>query len=82
MTSISIMIALWVVLLAWAAVALIRVHMFGKVMDREINRVFEARISGKPFEPYPNISASYKNLKWYSVFNFKFDSLVVYDRTR
>ena len=59
---------------------LIRVERFSKFMRAEVARVYDLRTNGKREEPYPNVMASFDNLKWYDIFNYKFDNLVVYDR--
>jgi hypothetical protein len=60
---------------------LIRVDEFSKFMRAETQRVYEARKGGKRDEPYPCVTASYNNLKWYDVLNRDYKSMVVYDNT-
>ena len=57
----------------------IRLSRFSKFMKGEIDRVYQARIGGHRNVQYPNVGASYDNLKWYDVFNYRFDQLIVYD---
>lgn len=75
----EIFIAAYVFLMIMCAMMLVRTSRFSKFMENEIERVYQARIKGNRNVQYPNISASYNNLKWYDVFNYKFDRLVVYD---
>ena len=58
---------------------MVRLSRFSKFMKSEIERVYQKRISGDRTAQYPNVHASYDNLKWYDVFNNKFDRMVVYD---
>lgn len=59
---------------------IIRLHFFSKFMQRQIDRVYEAYIAGDRRATYPHIRLSYKNLKWYDIFNYKFDTIVVYQK--
>ena len=65
---------------------LIRIDRFGKFMRAEVSRVSHSRMSdisnGNSFkQPWPDVSASYDNFKWYNVFHYDFKSLMVYDDT-
>ena len=65
---------------------LIRIDRFGKFMRAELSRVSHSRMAdinnGNSFkQSWPNVMASYRNLKWYDVFNYDFKSLMVYDDT-
>jgi hypothetical protein len=81
--------AVWAALFVWAIISFIRLNQFGRFMDREIDRVFEARVragyvarvSGN-LEPWPDVKACYDNLKWYNPFDFNFKRMMVYDYSR
>jgi len=65
---------------------LIRIDRFGKFLRAELDRISSSRWSdirngNNPKQPWPNVMASYRNLKWYDVFNYDFKSLMVYDNT-
>jgi hypothetical protein len=74
--------AFGIAVMVWAVLAFYRLHRFSKFVGVEIDRVFASRINGNREEQYPNITASYNNLKWYDMFNFNFKTLMVYDNTR
>jgi hypothetical protein len=59
---------------------IIRLHYYGQFMLAQVERVFEARVAGDLSVTYPAINPSYDNFKWYDIFNYKFDSLVVYEK--
>ena len=66
---------------------IIRVNKFGKFMRAELDRVSHSRLAdisnGNSFKAqWPNVMASYNNLKWYDIFNYDFKSLMVYDRAK
>lgn len=80
------------ILVAWAIAMiicignLIRVHKFGKFLRADLDRVSKSRLedisNGKISKvQWPNVIASYRNLKWYDIFNYDFKSLMVYDNT-
>jgi hypothetical protein len=71
----------WIMLLVWAGVSLYRVNQFGKFMRVEIERVYQARLSGDRETMYPSVSECYDNLKWYNPFDFNFQRMMVYDRS-
>lgn len=71
----------WGMIILWAGLSFYRLNRFSKFMHKEIDNAFEARIHGRSAH-YPDVSASYNNLKWYDMFNFNFKSLMVYDTTR
>lgn len=75
----EIFIAAYVFLMIMCGMMLVRTSRFSKFMENEIERVYQARIKGNRDVRYPDVTASYDNLKWYDVFNYKFDRLVVYD---
>jgi hypothetical protein len=58
---------------------IIRLHLYGKFMIAEVDRIYEVRVAGDLSVTYPAITASYNNFKWYDLFNYKFDKLVVYE---
>ena len=81
------------ILVAWAIAVivcignLIRVNAFGKFMRAELDRVSHSRLAdisnGNSFKAqWPNVMASYNNLKWYDIFNYDFKSLMVYDQAK
>lgn len=74
----EIILAFYVFAMIVCGMMLFRLNRFGKFMRAEIDRVSKARLRGNR-TPWPDITASYRNLKWYDVFNYKFDRLVVYD---
>lgn len=80
------------IFIAWAIAMiicignLIRVDRFGKFLRAELNRVSHSRLedisNGRISKvQWPNVIASYRNLKWYDIFNYDFKSLMVYDNT-
>jgi len=80
------------ILVAWAIAMiicignLIRVDRFGKFLRADLDRVSKSRLedisNGKISKvQWPNVIASYRNLKWYDIFNYDFKSLMVYDNT-
>lgn len=75
---IIIILAVWLMAVIFCIMGAIRSDRFSKFMHAEIDRVSKARLSGNK-TPWPDVTASYRNLKWYDVFNYKFDRLVVYD---
>lgn len=76
----EILIAVWLFFILFCFMNAYRTHRFSKFMRSEIDRVGSARMAGNRDVKYPDITASYDNLKWYDVFNYKFDRLVVYDK--
>lgn len=75
----EILIAIWLMAMIVCVLGLIRNDRFSKFMRAEIDRVSKARLSGNRV-PWPDVTASYNNLKWYDVFNYRFDQLIVYDK--
>ena len=80
------------IFIAWAIAMiicignLIRVDRFGKFLRADLDRVSKSRLedisNGKISKvQWPNVIASYRNLKWYDIFNYDFKSLMVYDDT-
>jgi hypothetical protein len=80
------------ILIVWAIVIIItigniiRLNKFSKFLRAELNRVSHSRLAdisnGNSFKAqWPNVIASYRNLKWYDIFNYDFESLMVYDDT-
>lgn len=80
------------IFIAWAIAMiicignLIRVDRFGKFIRADLDRVSRSRLeditNGKISKvQWPNVIASYRNLKWYDIFNYDFKSLMVYDNT-
>ena len=83
----AFLIAIWVLVLFVCVMNLIRVDRFGKLLRAEISRVSESRIEDirngdTPKQMWPDVQASYDNLKWYDVFNYDFKSLIVYDTVK
>lgn len=76
----EILIAIWLMAFIFSIMCVVRSDRFSKFMRAEIDRVSKARLNGNRV-PWPDVTASYRNLKWYDVFNYKFDRLVVYDVT-
>jgi hypothetical protein len=62
--------------------SLIRLVHFSRFLNKEIDRVFEARASGDMTAYWPDIKACYDNLKWYTPFDFNFKRMMVYDHSR
>lgn len=63
---------------ALAIVSFIRLNKFSRVMDTAINETFEQRIRGNRV-PWPDVAASYRNLKMWQFYKWDFKSLIVYD---
>jgi hypothetical protein len=59
---------------------IIRLHYYGKFLIAEVERAFKVRMAGDRSVTYPAITPSYKNFKWYDIFNYKFSDLVVYEK--
>lgn len=59
---------------------LVRLQLYSRFLMRQIDRVYEARVAGDRSATYPHIHLSYNNLKWYDIFNYKFDTIVVYEK--
>ena len=72
-------IGLYVLVLIVCIANIVRLHYYGKFMIAEVDRIFKVRMTGDRTVTYPAITASYKNFKWYDLFNYKFDKLVVYE---
>jgi hypothetical protein len=72
-------IGLYVLVVIVCIANIIRLHLYGKFLLRKVNHVYEVRIAGDRTATYPAITASYNNYKWYDLFNYKFDKLVVYE---
>lgn len=73
---------LYVLIVLVCVANIVRLHFYGKFMIAEVERIFEVRMSGDRSVTYPDIGPSYKNFKWYDIFNYKFDSIVVYEKER
>jgi hypothetical protein len=78
----EILISLWVIAILSSVLYMLRLHQFSKFMRAEVRLVYEARASGNSTITYPDVIASYDNLKWYDMFNYNFRSLIVYERAR
>jgi hypothetical protein len=76
---IEFFIGLYVLVLIVCIANIIRLHLYGKFMIAEVDRIFKVRMTGDRTVTYPAITASYNNFKWYDLFNYKFDKLVVYE---
>jgi hypothetical protein len=77
----EILISLWVILILvilGSGLCMLRLHRFSKFMRAEIQLAHEARACGNYALTYPDVMASYNNLKWYDMFNYNFHSLIVY----
>ena len=74
-----VLLGFWFVALFVCIGNIIRLQLYGKFMQRQVDRVYQARIAGDRNVTYPAITASYNNFKWYDLFNYKFDKLVVYE---
>ena len=59
---------------------IVRLHYYGKFMLAQVERVFQVRMAGDLSVTYPAITPSYNNFKWYDLFNYKFDTMVVYEK--
>lgn len=77
----TLFLCVWFALGAYLILALYRLNQFSKFMRKEIDRVFEARVSGDRTALWPDVHACYDNLKWYNAFDFNFQRMMVYDRT-
>jgi hypothetical protein len=84
----GITVALWAAPFVWAITCIIRLNHFSRFMNKEIDRVVDARVragyvarvSGN-LEPWPDVKACYDNLKWYNPFDFNFKRMMVYDNS-
>ena len=74
-----VLIGFWLVALIVCIANIIRLQLYGKFLIDEVERIYEERIAGDHTVTYPAITASYDNFKWYDLFNYKFDKLVVYE---
>ena len=74
-----VLIGFWLVAVFVCIANIIRLHLYGKFMIAEVDRIYEVRVAGDLSATYPAITASYNNFKWYDLFNYKFDKLVVYE---
>lgn len=74
-----VLIGFWLVALIVCIANIIRLQLYGKFLIDEVERIYEERIAGDHTVTYPAITASYNNFKWYDLFNYKFDKLVVYE---
>jgi hypothetical protein len=72
-------IGLYVLVLIVCITNIVRLHLYGKFLIGEVDRIFDVRMAGDRTVTYPAITASYNNFKWYDLFNYKFDKLVVYE---
>lgn len=61
---------------------IIQLEKFGKYVRADIKRVRDARINDNRNEPWPDVHASFQNLKWYDIFNYDFKSMMVYDQAK
>ena len=75
----DVLIGFWLVALIVCIANIIRLQLYGKFLIDEVERIYEERIAGDHTVTYPAITASYDNFKWYDLFNYKFDKLVVYE---
>lgn len=82
MVIINILVVIMVTVSVWAMASLFRLNKFSRFMKREIDRVYAARIGGNRAELWPDVSKCYDNLKWYNPFDYNFQRMMVYDRTR
>jgi hypothetical protein len=77
----EILISFWVIVILGSVLYMLRLHQFSKFMRAEVRLAYEARASGNYTLTYPDVMASYDNLKWYDIFNYNFHSLIVYDKS-
>lgn len=76
-------LCVWAAAAAYMILAIYRLNRFYKFMGKEIDRVFEARIRGGRDAAYwPDVNKCYDNFKWYKLFDFNFQRMMVYDHTR
>ncbi len=76
----EIFISIWVLVILGGGLCMYRLHRFSKFMRAEIESIGHMRRLGVRDITYPDVIASYDNLKWYDMFNYNFRSLIVYDR--
>ena len=60
----------------------VRLGFWSNFIEKEIERTFQARISGNREVLWLDVKASYENFKWYQPFHYNFKSMIVYDTTR
>lgn len=67
-----------ILIVVLAIVSFVRLNRFSRVLDRAINETFQQRIKGNSV-PWPDVAASYRNLKMWEFYKWDFQSLIVYD---
>jgi hypothetical protein len=72
----------WAIAMIFCIGGLIRTEKFGKFMRADIKRVRDARVYDDRNEPWPDVGASFQNLKWFDIFNYDFKSMMVYDQAK
>jgi hypothetical protein len=62
---------------------MIQLDKFGEFVRADIKRVRDARVyDNRNDEPWPDVGASFQNLKWFDIFNYDFKSMMVYDQAK
>lgn len=74
-----IMVGLIIFCLIWCVAGLVQLHLFSNRMSKEINNTYENCINGNRI-PWPDVGASYENLKWYKVWDYRFSKMIVFDK--
>lgn len=75
----SILMGLCFFGLIWCIAGLFQLRAFSKYMSDAIDNTYESRVNGNLI-PWPDVRASYDNLKWYKVWDYRFSNMIVYDK--
>ena len=73
------MIEICIVGLLWCIACLFQLRAFSKYMSDVIDNTYESRANGNLIA-WPDVHASYANLKWYKVWDYRFSNMIVYDK--
>ena len=74
-----IMIGICIVGLLWCVAGIIQVHRFANHLLKCIDDAYENRVDGNKV-PWPDVRASYDNLKWYNILDHRFSKMIVYEK--
>lgn len=75
----SILMGLCFLGLLWCIAGLFQLRAFSKYMSDVIDNTYESRVNGNLIA-WPDVHASYANLKWYKVWDYRFSNMIVYDK--
>ena len=65
--------------LLWCLAGIIQLNRFANHLLKCIDDTYQNRVNGN-LVPWPDVRASYANLKWYNVLNHRFSKMIVYDK--